>query len=72
MTDLTGAVWRKSTHSCANGCVEVSFVGDQIAVRDSKNRNGTVLVFTSAEWRAFTEGVRGGEFELPDAQSPPS
>jgi hypothetical protein len=33
-------------------------------VRDSKDRDGSVLVFSADEWRAFTDGVRGGEFEL--------
>jgi len=32
-----------------------------VAVRDSKDRNGPVLVLTSAQWRAFTAGIRAGE-----------
>jgi hypothetical protein len=58
--------WRKSTLSNANGCVEVAFVHNdtRIAVRDSKNRHGPVLMFTPAEWAAFLGGVRGGEFDL--------
>jgi Domain of unknown function (DUF397) len=65
--DLAGALWRKSTRSGANGCVEVAFIDDgRIAVRDSKDRQrGPVLKFTAEEWRAFVGGVRGGEFDLP-------
>jgi hypothetical protein len=63
MVDLSRAVWRKSTLSYANGCVEVAFVDGQVAVRDSKDPNGPVLVFTPVEWTAFLGGVRGGEFD---------
>jgi len=63
--DLSRAVWRKSTLSHTNGCVEVAFVNDRIAVRDSKDRNGPVLVFTPFEWAAFVGGVRDGEFDSP-------
>jgi hypothetical protein len=64
MVDLSRAAWHKSTRSGNNGCVEVAFVEDQVAVRDSKDRSGPVLVFTTPEWEAFVGGVRTGEFEL--------
>lgn len=56
--------WRKSTRSQANGCVEVAIAPDQVAVRDSKDREGPVLTFTPHEWKAFCEGVMAGEFSL--------
>ena len=63
--DQAGVVWRKSTLSTTNGCVEVAVVGDRIAVRDSKQEGrGPVLEFTAVEWEAFVGGVRGGEFDL--------
>jgi Domain of unknown function (DUF397) len=58
------AEWRKSTRSGSNGCVEVAFSSDRIAVRDSKDRSGPVLTFTPTEWEAFVGGVRDGEFDL--------
>lgn len=61
--DLSSAEWHKSTLSGANGCVEVAFVDGQVAVRDSKDRHGHVLVFTQLEWSAFLGGVRAGEFD---------
>jgi hypothetical protein len=64
MVDLSRAAWRKSTRSGNNGCVEVAFVESRVAVRDSKDRGGPVLVFTAHEWEAFVGGVRTGEFEL--------
>lgn len=63
--DLTNAAWRKGTHSNADySCVEVADLdGGYRAVRDSKDRDGPVLLFTPAEWTAFTAGVRDGEFD---------
>jgi hypothetical protein len=34
-----------------------------VAVRDSKNPNGPVLNYTTAEWRAFLDGAKKGEFD---------
>jgi predicted secreted Zn-dependent protease len=63
--DLDGVTWRKSSFSDMSGgnCVEVAFVGDMIAVRDSKDPAGPVLGYTRAEWDAFIGGVRDGEFD---------
>lgn len=64
--DLTDARWRKSTRSGAYGdnCVEVAFIDGAIAVRDSKDASGPVLVFTRGEWDAFVGGAKDGEFDL--------
>jgi len=63
--DQASIEWRKSTLSTTNGCVEVAFLGDRIALRDSKQQgSGPVLEFTAVEWAAFLGGVRGGEFDL--------
>ncbi|MDG4831782.1 DUF397 domain-containing protein [Solwaraspora sp. WMMD1047] len=61
MTDLTGAVWRKSSRSGGNGgdCVEVADgLADLIGVRDSKDPTGPVLVFTPAAWSTFVTDLR--------------
>ncbi|MBL7498293.1 DUF397 domain-containing protein [Frankia sp. CNm7] len=65
-TPATALVWRKSTYSAGNGgeCVEVATLPDGgRAVRDSKDPDGPVLHFTTAEWIAFLAGVRNGEFD---------
>jgi hypothetical protein len=61
--DLANAQWTKSSHSQSGSCVEVAFVDGAIAVRDSKDRSGPVLIYTPAEWEAFIGGVKDGEFE---------
>lgn len=66
--DMTGAVWRKASYSGGNGgnCVEVATnLPGIVAVRDSKDKGGPVLVFGRAEWAAFTAGITAGEFGLP-------
>jgi hypothetical protein len=65
MINLKGANWFKSTYSSTNGCLEVAFVDGHVGVRDSKDRHGPVLVFTSVEWQAFLTGALDGEFDLP-------
>ncbi|WP_425570721.1 DUF397 domain-containing protein [Rugosimonospora acidiphila] len=64
--DLSRAVWRKSSASGPNcdNCVEVAFVDEAIAVRDSKNPTGPALIFTQDEWDAFVGGAKDGEFDL--------
>jgi hypothetical protein len=56
--------WRKAALSVANGaCVEVANVGAMVAMRDSKDPGGPVLVYTRAEWLAFLDGAKKGEFD---------
>jgi hypothetical protein len=54
--------WRKSSYSGANGgqCVEVGNDTRLIAVRDSKDPDGSVLAFAADTWAAFAERVKAG------------
>ena len=51
--------WRKSSYSNGAGgnCVEVAATQAQTLVRDSKDRQGAVLVFAPESWRAFVAAV---------------
>jgi hypothetical protein len=70
MVDLNEAAWRKSTYSENNGCVEVAFIEDTVAVRDSKglhprDQPRPVLIFSRGEWKLFLDRVHGGDLDLP-------
>jgi hypothetical protein len=66
MSEMRGqSGWRRSRHCGeAAACVEVREIGDAIAVRDSKDPYGAVLMFDRHEWDAFVRGVRAGEFDV--------
>jgi Domain of unknown function (DUF397) len=52
--DLSRAQWRKSSYSGNTGnCVEVANLGDDVAIRDSKDPHGPMLVVQREAWRAF-------------------
>jgi hypothetical protein len=57
--------WHTSSYSNGAGgaCIEVADLGHSCAVRDSKNPTGPTLKFTTAEWSAFTAGVRNDQFD---------
>jgi hypothetical protein len=51
---LSRAQWKKSSYSGNSGnCVEVADLGQAVAVRDSKDPKGPVLVVTPSEWQGF-------------------
>ena len=61
----TGANWRKSSYSGANGgnCVEVGTAAPGVAahnvvVRDTTNRAGATLTFPPTAWRTLLAKVR--------------
>lgn len=64
--DLSAAQWQTSAHSASNVCVEIAFVDNRVAVRDSKYRDVPVLPFNPTEWEAFLRGVNDGQFRLPN------
>ncbi len=39
-------------------------LGSAVALRDSKDPTGPVLIFTPGEWAAFLAGAKDGEFDL--------
>ncbi|MBU3064450.1 DUF397 domain-containing protein [Nocardia sp. NEAU-G5] len=63
-SEMSSASWFKSSYSQAGGdCVEVAHLSSgAIGVRDSKNPTGPTLIFTPAEWDAFTARVKADRF----------
>jgi Domain of unknown function (DUF397) len=61
--DRSAAIWKKSRYSNGSAnCVEIAtnFRG-RVAVRDSKDPDGPILVFTTSEWDAFLRMVNEGD-----------
>ncbi len=58
--DLSRAEWRKSSYSGQDGnCVEVARnLPRLMAVRDSKQPDGTKLVVSRETWQVFLKGLR--------------
>jgi len=57
--------FKKSTQSrIITWCVSVAVTPKGVAVRDTKDRRKKTLYFTHDEWKAFTGGVKDGEFEV--------
>ena len=61
-TDLSRAEWRKSSYSSQNGaCVEVATnLPGAVAIRDSKDPYGPMLLIPAAGWRAFLKVLTAG------------
>jgi hypothetical protein len=61
---LSNLSWRKSRRSGALGnCVELAPLADGvIAVRDSRQPHGPVLVYSRAKLATFLAGAKDGEF----------
>jgi len=59
-TDISAPAWFKSSKSSANGqctmCARLP--GGGMAVKDSKHPASPVLLFTAAQWRAFTQDIK--------------
>ena len=55
---MTALVWRKSTRTLKENCVEVAFTSDFVAVRDSKDPHGPQLRVSPATFRVFLRSLR--------------
>jgi len=57
--DEPALMWRKSTRSNSQGCLEVAFTEGLVLLRDSKRPDGPVLSISQSAWTAFMADVRG-------------
>ena len=58
--ELTDLIWRKASKSHEDGdqCVEIASASAVVAVRDSKNPDGPVLIFGRNEFRRFASALK--------------
>ncbi|SFM97116.1 protein of unknown function [Pseudonocardia ammonioxydans] len=63
--DLGPVTWRRSAAATAGAeNVEFAVLDDgQVAVRNARDPEGPVLVYTPAEISAFVDGAKKGEFD---------
>ena len=65
--DVSRAIWCKSSYSGGTGgnCVEIARnPPNVVAVRDSHDPHGPMLVFAASAWTAFTAAVKTGKFDM--------
>jgi Domain of unknown function (DUF397) len=58
MAEMPEPDWMRSSFCETGSCVEVAFVGDNVALRDSKELDGPILQFSRSEWVEFLDGAR--------------
>ncbi|MCL2583422.1 MAG: DUF397 domain-containing protein [Streptosporangiales bacterium] len=63
--ELDGAAWRKSQRSNSQGaCVELARLnGATVAMRNSRDPEGTALIYSADAVRAMVGALRSGEFD---------
>ncbi|MET8683593.1 DUF397 domain-containing protein [Streptomyces sp. NPDC004732] len=61
--DLSGAEWRGAPESDPRDRVEIAYLpGGAVALRNAACPDDPALVYSEAEWVAFVQGARNGEF----------
>ena len=65
--DTAEARWeRPVTEAGAPGELEIGYADNgMVALRRADDPEGDILIYTPEEWKAFQEGLRDGEFDLP-------
>ena len=57
--DTSSVQWRKSSRSTDKAnCVEVGLGGSAVGVRDTKDRDGGTLTFSSEQWANFVQSLQ--------------
>ena len=57
-SDPSALRWRKSSFSASGNCVEIADDKSAILVRDTKNRDRTILSFPCAAWEDFIGTIK--------------
>ncbi|HZE39309.1 MAG TPA: DUF397 domain-containing protein [Stackebrandtia sp.] len=64
--DTATAQWQRTSNLDGTpGRLEIGFAdNDLVALRYADEPDGTILIYTPAEWDAFVAGVKDGEFDI--------
>jgi hypothetical protein len=54
--------WVRSSRCESNACVEVAQIGEDVALRDSKNPDQHLLL-SKAAWSAFIGAIKDGSYQ---------
>jgi len=63
MIERNSLKWRTASRSAGGNCVEVAPAGAMVAVRHSQAPDGELILYTTAEFAAFIDGAKKGEFD---------
>ena len=65
-SEVFSLAWSKSMRSIGNGqCVEAAGLGGgRLAVRDSVDKTGPIVIFGREAWRDFLKRVKRGESDI--------
>jgi hypothetical protein len=55
--------WRVARACNSGECVRVAAYGDEIVVGSTTQPDGPVIAYSRAEWAAFVQGIRQGDFD---------
>jgi hypothetical protein len=58
---LDDLAWQRSSFCNIGECLEVADLGELVAVRSSKNPDGTILTFPAGIWQDFIDEVKSGD-----------
>lgn len=62
--------WQKSRYSGTQDCVEVRHTPEgRVEMRDSKAPEMGTLKFSESEFNAFLNGIKAGDFDLPEDEA---
>jgi hypothetical protein len=56
-------VWRVSRTCDSGACVGVARRGEAVLIANTNDPDGSVINFTTEEWRQFLAGVKLGDFD---------
>ncbi|MCW2882923.1 MAG: putative regulatory protein [Sphaerisporangium sp.] len=63
-TGHSDLAWRVARDCNTSNCVTVAVTDGMVALRDTKDPDSPVLLYTESEWQVFIDGAKNGEFDI--------